>query len=423
MPGRVATSDIDESPLTLGNRAVHADVAERIALAFLHGDCDRVFVARLVELAHRRYHLEVGIAVIVVEAAQRLLVGAETVLVVDVVTHEERQQTRALRRDYVRKPAVAVGLVADEVDGPDFGAAAFVDVVHDVDAILAEIDRAGRDHGVVASDAGIGGANCLGVRLELVGGERAARLQLHGGGELGILELAVALKQNLVDDLVFRDLDDERSARLIDAHVREQPGSEQPLHQFVDIGRREGDARLDGQIAANRRRIDALIALHVYRGNDRGLGHRDRSELNGHRSRHHQRGGQSRRRGGVQQTRYCLHRAKLPFLEVPTARKPVGTVLSSLVLPGFSLHARLLVNLRLLNRAGVAFASRLSPGMVNGTSTQPLPAPDSLHEFQHPNRSFQKTKAMKARTRKRPARYTASMARSETGRPLTASIP
>ena len=59
----------------------------------------------------------------------------------------------------------------------------------------------------------IGGADRLGIGLQLVGRERAARLELHGAGELRVLELLVALEQDLVDDLIFSDLDDQRAAR------------------------------------------------------------------------------------------------------------------------------------------------------------------------------------------------------------------
>ena len=87
-----------------------------------------------------RDDLEIGIAAIEVEAAQRLLVGAQAVLVIDVVAQQERQERRALGRDHVRQAAVAEGVVADEIDRGDLGAAAFVDLEDDVDAVLAEID-------------------------------------------------------------------------------------------------------------------------------------------------------------------------------------------------------------------------------------------------------------------------------------------
>ena len=46
-------------------------------------------------------------------------------------------------RDHVGQAAVAEGVVADEIDGGDLGAAAFVDLEDDVDAVFAEIDRSG----------------------------------------------------------------------------------------------------------------------------------------------------------------------------------------------------------------------------------------------------------------------------------------
>ena len=68
--------------------ALDGHVAERVALAFLDREVDDVLVGRRVEIGGRRNHPEIGVAVIVVEAAQRFLIGPQPVLGIDVVAQE-----------------------------------------------------------------------------------------------------------------------------------------------------------------------------------------------------------------------------------------------------------------------------------------------------------------------------------------------
>ena len=280
-------------------RAVDADIAEGITLALIDSNGDGIFVGALVELAKGRNDLEIRIAAIVVVAAQQLLVGAQAVFVIDVVAGQERQEGRALGRDHVGEPPVAESVVADEIEGPDLGAAALGDVEHHIDAIFAEIDDLRADIGVVAADAAISGADRLDVSLKRVGRIRAARLRLHDGGQGSVLELLVALEQHLVDDLVLGDLNDQRAARLVDADIGKQPGGEEPLHRFVDVGSRIGLARLDRQIVPNGFGIDALVTPDLDRGRHGRLDGGDGGKLQQNRARHDNRRGQSDRRHGA----------------------------------------------------------------------------------------------------------------------------
>ena len=236
---------------------------------------------------------------IVVEAAQRFLVGPQPILGVDVVAQEIGQDRRALGRDDLAEAAVAVGVVAVEVDGRDLGASAFVDLEHDVNPVLAQIHDLRRHLGVVTADAVVGFLDRLDVGVQHILRERPARLELHGGGKLGVLELLVALEKNLVDDRIFVDLDDQRRARLVDADVGKQPGREQPLHGLVDVGVRKRLAGRDVEIAANRLGIDPLIALNFDAANDRSLRERDKCELHCDCGRHNEPSRQSHRRSGA----------------------------------------------------------------------------------------------------------------------------
>src|SRR5690606_36423535 len=112
------------------------------------------------------------------------------------VAAEEREQAGAFCGDDVGEPAIAEGIVADEIDCPDLGAPAFVHVEDDVHAVLPKIDGASAYRSIVPPNPRIGRPDAFQVHIELLWRKRTARLDLHGCGKLGILELLVALEEN-----------------------------------------------------------------------------------------------------------------------------------------------------------------------------------------------------------------------------------
>ena len=98
------------------------------------------------QLGKRRDDAEIGIALGQVEGAQLLLVGGEPVRIVGVVRLQEAEQAAGLARVHLlAQAAVAEMLVADDVDRADLGEVALVDLEHDVDAVLVELDDLGLD--------------------------------------------------------------------------------------------------------------------------------------------------------------------------------------------------------------------------------------------------------------------------------------
>ena len=102
------------------------DLAEVIARAFVHreGDVEILAVGR--QLRHRADHLEIGIAVIGVEAAQLLAVEGQPVGIVIVVAGEEFPPGAFLGGDLALQRVVVEDLVADEIDARDAGGGAFM---------------------------------------------------------------------------------------------------------------------------------------------------------------------------------------------------------------------------------------------------------------------------------------------------------
>ena len=136
-----------------------------------------------------------------------------------------------------------VGLVADEDDLLDAGLVAFVDLEHEVDAVVRKLDDLRLDADVEAAVAPVDLDDALHVGLHGRARQRAARLRLHFVGELVVLELLVAFERDPVDDRVFDHRDDQPAAGLADAHVLEQAGGVERLERLVDLGSCRGARR------------------------------------------------------------------------------------------------------------------------------------------------------------------------------------
>src|SRR6202007_1593694 len=86
-------------------------------------------------------HAEVGIALRQIECAKLLLVGSEPVRIVGVVRLEEAEDAARLPRVHLLAQAlVGIMRIAKDIDRPDLGEVAFVDLEDDVDSILVELD-------------------------------------------------------------------------------------------------------------------------------------------------------------------------------------------------------------------------------------------------------------------------------------------
>ena len=70
-----------------------------------------------------------------------MLVGGQPVGIVGVVGFHEAEQAAGLFREHLlAEPRVVVRCVAEDVDRPDLGKVAFIDLEHDIDAVLIELD-------------------------------------------------------------------------------------------------------------------------------------------------------------------------------------------------------------------------------------------------------------------------------------------
>src|SRR5690606_2812561 len=271
-----------------------ADIGEGVALAFIDREDDRVFVVDQVD--GRIQNAEIGVALIEVEPAQRFFVRADTVLVIDVVARQERQEVRLFRVDDFPQPAVAECLVTFERNIGDLRAVAFLYGEDDIDAAAVQFLHAGGHDRIIAADPAIGLANGFGIGFHRLTGESPARRQLHSLREVRVLDLLVALEQDLVDDRVFRDRHDQRVSGLIDRDVGEKTRGEEALYGLVQIGPVEILARTNAELPADRVSVDTAISPHLDTAHRSGFGRFDHRHLYGGRSSDNKAGGDRYRR-------------------------------------------------------------------------------------------------------------------------------
>ncbi len=170
--------------------------------------------------------------------------------------------------DLAAQRAVAECLVADEADALHAGDVAFVDLEHEIDAALVELDDLGFDRGVVAAAASIDRQDALDVGLHARAGEDLARLGLHLVAQLVVLDLAVTFEGDAIDDGVFHDLHDQGRALHLDRDVGEKAGAEQRLQRPVGSRMIVRLPFLELQVGADGLRLGTHIALNLY-GRDR----------------------------------------------------------------------------------------------------------------------------------------------------------
>ena len=243
-------------------------------MAFLDrvGDVEALTLA--VDIGRRRHDAHVGVAVLEIELAHELAIEVDPIRVVNAVALEEVEPARLARRDDVAELAVGERAVTDEVDALDLRLPAFVDLEHEVDAVLRQLDDLRFDARGESTLTAIDVEDTLHVRLHLGAGENRARLQLHLALEARLLDLAVTLKCDAINDRILDHRDDQSRAGAIDAHIAEEPRREQRLQGLVDLCRIVGVADGNGQIGANRLGFDAPVPLDANLADDNGLRHR-----------------------------------------------------------------------------------------------------------------------------------------------------
>src|SRR5262249_25423860 len=153
---------------------------------------------------------EVGIPLGQIECAKLLLVGRQTIGIVGVVRLQEPEDsTRLARVHFLAQAVVLELLIADNVDPPDLGEVALVNLEHDVDAVLVELDDLRLDPRSETALAAVQLKDSLDIGTGRGAGEDLPRGELDLGEDLVVLEALVALQDDAVDDRVLTDRNDQ----------------------------------------------------------------------------------------------------------------------------------------------------------------------------------------------------------------------
>ena len=239
-----------------------------VEVAFLdrEGD-DEAFSGRIV-LRDRGDDLHVGEALAQIEPAQQIAIRLDAIRIVDVGALEKAEQPALGGLDHVLEPGVAEGAVADEGDLADRGLLPLGDLEHEIDAIVRQLDDLRLDAHVEASGMLVDVDDALHVGLHHRPRQRPARLGLHFGGQLVVLDALVALEGHPVDDRSFDHAHHQAAAGLVEPYVLKQAGGVERLEAVIDGGCVEAPTGAGTKIRADRVRLDPPIALH-HDGRDR----------------------------------------------------------------------------------------------------------------------------------------------------------
>src|SRR5262249_30059749 len=154
-------------------------LAEFVASALLDRESDVEPVARGRELGDGRDDAEVRKTLREVEFSQEFTIIGQAVGIVDVVAAEEPIPARLPRANHSLEPTDRELVRADEVDGLDTGRGALIDLEHQIDPVLCELDHLGINRRGEAAVAPIEIKDALHIPLHLGSGEDRARLELY----------------------------------------------------------------------------------------------------------------------------------------------------------------------------------------------------------------------------------------------------
>src|SRR5712671_6264942 len=204
-------------------------------LALLDDEFHHEAARSRIELNRRRHDAHVDIAMLQIEAPQQLAVGLDAIGIIDVVALQERQEPRLGRPHHLLEAEAGIDAVADELDGPDIGARALVDLEHQIDAAVGQVDDDRIDANVIAAAASIDLDDALDIGLHDWTRKRAALTRLDLKLELVVLDPRIALERDAVDDRILGPPHHDPAARRLNADVLEQPRRQQRLIGFVDL--------------------------------------------------------------------------------------------------------------------------------------------------------------------------------------------
>ncbi len=251
-------------------RLAHDEVAAELDLAHVvhrplgdgDGDVDLLAVGRDRDL--RRIDVELEVAAVEIERAQRLQVGGELLLRVLVVLGEPGEPAGSGELHVAQQLALGEVLRADNVDVGDLGDGAFLDVEAQRHAVPLQRRDRGLDHRAVVALARV-------LALDLLLGAVEQRLVVDLGlGDAGLLQAVLqiilgeflrALDVDPRDRGTLLHVDDEHVAVALQAHILVEAGRVERLDGLRGFLVVDALAHFHGEVREHRSGFGALDAL------------------------------------------------------------------------------------------------------------------------------------------------------------------
>ena len=164
-----------------------------------------------------------------VVAAQEFLVIFQAVRIIRVVLLEIIPPAVFSGADDRTQCTIAKGLITSEADGFNCGFGTFGYFKNQIDAILRQANELGGNEHVVIAGFLIESQNPLRIALHTRLGKNHPLTDFNFLGQSLIVNLAVAFKIDLIDERIFRQLDNQGAATLEHLHIGKKPGLKQNL--------------------------------------------------------------------------------------------------------------------------------------------------------------------------------------------------
>src|SRR3954447_25224923 len=159
--------------------------------------------------------------------------------------------------------------IAKDVDGPDLGKVALVNLEYHIDAILIELHDFRLDPRREPALAPIEFEDSIDVRADGAAREDLPRRELNFGRDLVVLKTLVALQDDAVDHWILANCNHQSAGiAAVDRHVGEELRRVEVLEGLVE---RLGRIGLPGReicVGSDRFRLEPLVTANRYRVND-----------------------------------------------------------------------------------------------------------------------------------------------------------
>ncbi len=162
-----------------------------------------------------------------------LLVKGQAIGIICVAGAKEAIETRLLGDHFTAQLAIGEYFIPDDVDLLNLGFGTFIDLKHDINPVLVQLNHLGFDAGSKTALALVQLDNASHIGPHFRAREYLTRSQPDFRPDGIILDPFIAFQQNPVDHRVLDNINDDGAGIIADADILEQFGLEQVFERLV----------------------------------------------------------------------------------------------------------------------------------------------------------------------------------------------